>query len=62
MENKQINEMTNEEILRRQLELLAEYSANEACVDELPQLTLAMVEIYKALPMEIKEIYGGLKR
>lgn len=50
MENKQINEMTNEDLLRQQLELLAERSANEASVEDLPQLALAMVEIYKVFP------------
>lgn len=48
MENKQINEMTNEELLRQQLELLAAVS-EYASVGELPKLTLAMVKIYKTL-------------
>ena len=56
MENKRIHEMTNEELLlRQQLELLAIVS-EDARIEDLPQLTLAMVEIYKVLPMEIKEI------
>lgn len=49
MENKQIHEMTNEEILRQQLELLAAVSKEAACIEDLPQFTLAMVEIYKVL-------------
>lgn len=36
------------EILRQQLELLAEQSKN-ACEDEIPKNTHAMVEIYKEL-------------
>lgn len=43
------NKPTVEELLRQQLELLAERSANEASVSDLPQLTLAMAEIYKLL-------------
>lgn len=46
------NKPTTEELLRQQLELLAERSANEASVSDLPRLTLAMVEIYKLLPLE----------
>lgn len=46
--------LTNEEILRQQLELLAERSANVVSESELTQLTLAMVEVYKLLPNEKK--------
>lgn len=46
--------LTNEEILRQQLELLAERSANVVNESELTQLTLAMVEVYKLLPNEKK--------
>lgn len=46
------NKPTAEELLRQQLELLAERSANEASASDLPQLTLAMVEIYKLLNLE----------
>lgn len=40
---------TSEELLRQQLELLAELSANEASAEGLSQLTSAMVKIYVAL-------------
>ena len=39
---------TEKEILRQQLELLAEQSKS-ACEDEIPKNTHAMVEIYKEL-------------
>ncbi|GEM_PF-3086997 len=45
--------LTNEEILHQQLELLAECSKN-ASIDEFPQITHAMVEVYKHLPNEKK--------
>lgn len=48
------NKPTVEELLRQQLELLAERSANEASVEQLPQLTLAMVEVCKSLSNEKK--------
>ena len=38
-----------EELLHQQLELLAERSANEANVEQLLELTLVMVKVYKAL-------------
>ncbi|MEK4425914.1 hypothetical protein [Solibacillus sp. FSL K6-1523] len=44
------NKTNAEELLHQQLELLAERSANEASVADLPQLTLAMIELYKCLP------------
>lgn len=49
MENTSTNniaEMTDEEILRQQLELLAEHS-KECDVERLVLITAAMVEIYK---------------
>ncbi len=45
---KNISEMTKEEILRQQLELLAEASMQCAC-DEIGSLTHAMVELVKLL-------------
>ena len=48
MEHKSINEMSLEEILRRQLELLAERSQN-ALDEDLPALTKAMSELYTQL-------------
>lgn len=42
------NKKSNEEILREQLELLAERS-KDAHDEELPHLSKAMVEIYKEL-------------
>jgi hypothetical protein len=51
MENKNLSQMSNEEILRQQLQLLAECSQITSH-DELPALTHAMVEIYKALITE----------
>ena len=48
MEKKLISELTNEEILRRMLEVLAEYS-QQYCAEELPNFAHAMVEVYKAL-------------
>lgn len=54
MENKLNQQFTNEEILRQQLELLAERSANEASVEILAQLTFAMIEVYKCLPNDKK--------
>lgn len=47
-EKKNISEMTKEEILRQQLELLAEASMQCAC-DEIGSLTHAMVELVKLL-------------
>lgn len=48
MGSKKISEMTEKEILRRQLELLAEYSAT--CNDEtVLRLTEAMCLIYKII-------------
>lgn len=47
---KKISEMTEKEILRQQLELLAEESS-KALVEELPALTNAMIN----LVVEIKE-------
>ncbi len=46
MEN-QTKKISMEEILRQQLELLAERS-NTCTDEELPAITMAMVEIYKA--------------
>lgn len=48
--------VSNQEILRQQLELLAERSANDASVSDLPLLTLAMVELYKQLESNIPSI------
>lgn len=45
---KEINDMTNEEILRQQLELLAEVSKIHA-YEDLPKICSAMVEIYEIL-------------
>lgn len=45
---KSISEMTEREILRRQLELLAEESA-DADYGELARFSAAMVEIYREL-------------
>nr|WP_288829083.1 hypothetical protein [uncultured Clostridium sp.] len=42
--DKKISEMTKEEILRQQLELLAEASKNDTC-ENLLSLTNAMVEV-----------------
>lgn len=48
MDNKAAQQLSNDEILRQQLELLAETS--KRCVfAELPALTHAMVEVYKAI-------------
>ena len=47
---KSIREMTNKEILRRQLELLAE-SSKTCSSGELPELTKAMVQIYSILEL-----------
>lgn len=48
MEEKSIKDMSINEILRKQLELLAERSKN--CLDEeLLSLTTAMVQIYNIL-------------
>lgn len=44
-ENKKL---TNREILRQQMELLAEHSADASVLD-LPRFTFAMVEIFKVL-------------
>lgn len=46
--DKKISEMTEKEILRKQLELLAEIS-KESLAEELPQLSMAMCEIHKLL-------------
>lgn len=46
--DKKISEMTEKEILRKQLELLAEIS-KESLAEELPQLTEAMCKICKLL-------------
>ncbi|WP_338651647.1 hypothetical protein [Lysinibacillus sp. Y5S-8] len=51
---KESKKLTNEEILRQQLELLAERSVNVVSESELTQLTLVMVEVYKLLPNEKK--------
>ncbi|WP_369378731.1 hypothetical protein [Lysinibacillus fusiformis] len=56
MEQKLTQSVSNQEILRQQLELLAERSANDASVSDLPQLTLAMVELYKQLESNIPSI------
>lgn len=48
MNEKRISEMTNEEILRQQLELLAETSRNATDL-ELPSLTNSMSIIYSQL-------------
>lgn len=48
METKTIQKLSNNEILRQQLELLAEVS-KIASDENLPQLTNAMVEVYKSL-------------
>ncbi|WP_312145709.1 hypothetical protein [Lysinibacillus capsici] len=48
MEHKSIQQPSNEEILRQQLELLAERSKNTTD-DRLSQMTLAMIEIHKQL-------------
>lgn len=45
---KSISEMSEREILRRQLELLAEESVG-ASSEELARLSTAMVEIYRGL-------------
>lgn len=50
------NKPTIEDLLRQQLELLAERSANEASVSDLPQLTLAMVEICKLLNFKTENV------
>lgn len=50
---KKISEMTNKEILRRQLELLAEVSEREF-VDK--DISLAMCEIYKLLEVGISDM------
>lgn len=42
------NDKTAEKLLREQLELLAERS-KEALTEELPNLTMAMVEIFRSL-------------
>lgn len=53
MEQKTVSEMTTREILRKQLELLAEYSkgtAQASCNDmELTRISLAMAEIAKLI-------------
>lgn len=57
MEQKSIDQLTNEEILHQQLQLLAEKS-KDALVEELPELTHAMVEIVKNLPSEKQLKFG----
>jgi hypothetical protein len=44
-----IKGLTNEEILREQLELLAEYSKTDGYNEELPELSRAMVDIFVVL-------------
>ncbi|MEK5432653.1 hypothetical protein MKY88_17430 [Lysinibacillus sp. FSL R7-0073] len=56
VEQKLTQSVSNQEILRQQLELLAERSANDASVSDLPLLTLAMVELYKQLESNIPSI------
>jgi len=56
-----MEQKTSEEILRQQLQLLAERSANEASVSDLPQLTLAMVEVHQELKFYNKEISCSTK-
>lgn len=46
--NIKISEMTKEEILREQMELLAENS-KDCTIEELPRLTEAMCQLYKVL-------------
>ena len=48
MENKKFIDMTEKEILRKQLELLAEHS-EDCTTEELPQMTHAMCHIYELL-------------
>jgi len=57
VEQKLTQSVSNQEILRQQLELLAERSANDASVSDLPQLTLAMVELYKQLESNTPSIF-----
>lgn len=47
-EEKKISEMTNEEILRKQLELFPENS-KYCTVYELPEMTEAMCKLYKTI-------------
>lgn len=47
MEGKQIKEMTADEILRQQIELLAEKSIGTTSVNELISLTEAMTNLAK---------------
>ncbi|KOY81546.1 hypothetical protein I6G82_08545 [Lysinibacillus macroides] len=62
-----MEQKSSEELLRQQLQILAERSANEATVSDLPQLTLAMVKVYEALQqqnyqldvIQIKKIISG---
>lgn len=49
MEQKTIDKLSNEEILRQQLELLAEYSQQILDPYELSSITGVMIDIYKAL-------------
>lgn len=46
---KNLSEMTDKEILRRQLELLAEGSSDVMMMGQLSQLSIAMVSIYDRL-------------
>ena len=48
-EVKTIKNMSNEEILRQQLELLAEHSHETMMLDQLPQISEAMIHIYDRL-------------
>ena len=47
MKKKQISEMNTDEILRQQLELLAEKSRKTKSINELEKLTNAMISICK---------------
>lgn len=46
---KKFSEMTDKEILRRQLELLAEGSRDVMMMGQLSQISMAMVSIYDRL-------------
>ena len=48
LNDKKVAEISEKEILYQQLKLLAEES-KECPIEELPQLTIAMCEIYKLL-------------
>lgn len=49
MENKKISEMTNAEILRKQMELLAECSVNYTDESTIAEISKAMVDVYDRL-------------